>query len=64
MMEDPRNIKPCTHLLFITKNLESIGDHATNVAETVYYASTGENLPDTRPKGDSPTSRAEFGDFS
>jgi phosphate transport system protein len=52
MMEDPRNITPCTHLLFIAKNLERIGDHATNVAETVYYAVKGETLPDTRPKGD------------
>jgi phosphate transport system protein len=52
MMEDPRNITPCTHLLFIAKNLERIGDHATNIAETVYYAVTGEVLPDTRPKGD------------
>ncbi len=52
MMEDPRNITPCTHLLFIAKNLERIGDHATNVAETIYYAVTGEVLPDTRPKGD------------
>jgi phosphate transport system protein len=52
MMEDPRNITPCTHLLFIAKNLERIGDHATNVAETVYYAVEGEVLPDTRPKGD------------
>ena len=52
MMEDPRNITPCTHLLFIAKNLERIGDHATNIAETVYYATTGESLPDTRPKGD------------
>jgi phosphate transport system protein len=52
MMEDPRNITPCTHLLFIAKNLERIGDHATNVAETVYYALVGEVLPDTRPKGD------------
>ncbi len=52
MMEDPRNITPCTHLLFIAKNLERIGDHATNIAETVYYAATGENLPDDRPKGD------------
>ena len=33
MMEDPRNITPCTHLLFIAKNLERIGDHATNIAE-------------------------------
>ncbi len=53
MMEDPRNITPCTHLLFIAKNLERIGDHATNIAETVYYAVTGESLPDARPKGDS-----------
>ena len=41
MMEDPRNITPCTHLLFIAKNLERIGDHATNIAETVYYAVQG-----------------------
>jgi phosphate transport system protein len=52
MMEDPRNITPCTHLLFIAKNLERIGDHATNIAETVYYAVEGEVLPDVRPKGD------------
>jgi phosphate transport system protein len=52
MMEDPRNITPCTHLLFIAKSLERIGDHATNIAETVYYAVTGDVLPDTRPKGD------------
>jgi phosphate transport system protein len=52
MMEDPRNITPCTHLLFIAKNLERIGDHATNIAETVYYAVEGEVIPDVRPKGD------------
>jgi len=52
MMEDPRNITPCTHLLFIAKNLERIGDHATNIAENLYYAVKGELLPDTRPKGD------------
>ena len=52
MMEDPRNITPCAHLLFIAKNLERIGDHATNVAENLYYAVKGESLPDTRPKGD------------
>jgi phosphate transport system protein len=52
MMEDPRNITPCTHLLFIAKNLERIGDHATNVAETLFYAVTGETLPEARPKGD------------
>jgi len=53
MMEDPRNITPCTHLLFIAKNLERIGDHTTNIAETIYYAVEGEVLPDVRPKGDS-----------
>jgi phosphate transport system protein len=52
MMEDPRNITPCTHLLFIAKNLERIGDHATNIAETVHYAVTGEELTGARPKGD------------
>ena len=52
MMEDPRNITPCTHLLFIAKNLERIGDHATNIAETVYYAVNGEPLTEARPKGD------------
>ena len=58
MMEDPRNITPCTHLLFIAKNLERIGDHATNIAETVHYAATGEVLPETRPKGESTASLA------
>lgn len=53
MMEDPRNITPCTHLLFVAKNLERIGDHATNVAELVHYAATGESLPEVRPKGES-----------
>ncbi|MDE2005208.1 MAG: phosphate signaling complex protein PhoU [Rhodospirillales bacterium] len=52
MMEDPRNITPCTHLLFIAKNLERIGDHATNIAETLHYAVTGQTLTDARPKGD------------
>ncbi len=52
MMEDPRNITPCTHLLFIAKNLERIGDHATNIAETVHYAVTGQTLEQDRPKGD------------
>src|SRR5580704_2794975 len=52
MMEDPRNITPCTHLLFIAKNLERIGDHTTNIAETIYYAVKGESLPEGRPKGD------------
>src|SRR5690606_38666069 len=52
MMEDPRNISPCTHLLFCAKNIERIGDHATNVAETVYYIVTGRQLPLERPKED------------
>jgi phosphate transport system protein len=52
MMEDARSISACTHLLFIAKNLERIGDHATNIAEISYYAVTGQSLPDFRPKGD------------
>ena len=52
MMEDPRNITPCTHLLFCAKNIERIGDHATNIAETIYYMSTGEQMPIDRPKED------------
>ncbi len=56
MMEDPRNITACTHLLFIAKNLERVGDHATNIAEIIHYALTGAVLPNTRPKGDLTTS--------
>jgi phosphate transport system protein len=52
MMEDPRNITPCTHLLFIAKNLERIGDHSTNIAENLYYAVKGETITGVRPKGD------------
>ncbi len=51
MMEDPRNISFCTHLLFCSKNLERIGDHTTNIAETVTYLVTGEPMPVERPKG-------------
>lgn len=51
MMEDPRNITFCTHLLFCSKNLERIGDHTTNIAETVFYLVTGETFPGERPKG-------------
>lgn len=51
MMEDPRSITFCTHLLFCSKNIERIGDHATNIAETVIYLVTGETLPVDRPKG-------------
>ena len=52
MMEDPRNITACTHLLFCAKNLERIGDHVTNIAENAYYVLTGEQLPAARPKTD------------
>lgn len=52
MMEDPRNITPCTHLIFCAKNIERIGDHATNIAETVYHIITGQVLPLERPKED------------
>ena len=52
MMEDPRNITPSTHLLFIAKNIERIGDHATNVAETIHYLVTGRRMAGGRPKGD------------
>ncbi|MBM3574660.1 MAG: phosphate signaling complex protein PhoU [Methylocystis sp.] len=51
MMEDPRNISFCTHLLFCSKNLERIGDHTTNIAETIIYLVTGEPMPVERPKG-------------
>jgi phosphate transport system protein len=53
MMEDPRSITMATHLLFCAKNIERIGDHATNIAETVYYLVTGERLSDERKKDDS-----------
>lgn len=53
MMEDPRNITAATHLLFVAKNLERIGDHATNIAETVHFAVRGEMLEEERPKSDS-----------
>ena len=51
MMEDPRNITFCAHLLFCSKNIERIGDHATNIAETVVYLVTGSTLPTERPHG-------------
>jgi phosphate transport system protein len=55
MMEDPRNITACTHLLFCAKNLERIGDHVTNIAENAYYVMTGKQLPINRPKLDETT---------
>ncbi len=51
MMEDPRNIGLCTHLLFGAKNIERIGDHTTNIAENIHYLVTGQVLADDRPKG-------------
>jgi phosphate transport system protein len=56
MMENPQNIGPSTHLIFIAKNIERVGDHATNIAEMVYYAATGEYLGD-RLKGADPLDR-------
>ena len=55
MIEDPRNITPCTHLLFMAKNLERIGDHTTNIAETVYFLVHGTALVQVRPKRDRTT---------
>ena len=52
MMEDPRHITLCTHLLFCAKNIERIGDHATNISENLHYLVTGIPLTDERPKQD------------
>ena len=52
MMEDPRNITFCIHLMFCAKNIERMGDHATNIAESVYYMIEGRPITDQRPKGD------------
>jgi phosphate transport system protein len=52
MMEDPRHITFCIHLMFCAKNIERMGDHATNIAETVYYMIEGRTITDERPKGD------------
>ena len=55
MMEDPRNISFCIHLMFCAKNIERIGDHSTNIAETVFYMIEGQQILDKRPKGDMTT---------
>ncbi len=55
MMEDPRTIGLCAHLLFGARNLERIGDHVTNIAESVFYLARGERLDSHRPKGDATT---------
>ena len=52
MMEDPRHITFCIHLMFSAKNIERMGDHATNIAETVYFMVQGRPITDERPKGD------------
>ncbi len=59
MMEDPRMIGPCTHLLFGTKNMERIGDHTTNIAENIYFLVHGKLITEERPKKDS-TSTTNF----
>ena len=56
MMEDPRNIGLCTHLLFGAKNIERIGDHTTNIAENVHYLVKGSTIADDRPKDDQTSS--------
>jgi phosphate transport system protein len=56
MVENPKTISESAHLLFVAKNIERIGDHATNVAEMVYYAATGAHLPE-RERGETPEDR-------
>ena len=51
MMEDPRTITACTHLMFMAKNIERVGDHVTNIAELVSFRSTGHGFDEARPKG-------------
>jgi phosphate transport system protein len=55
MMENPHNIGQAAHLLFVAKNLERVGDHATNIAEMVYYAATGQHMTDRPGKSPKPT---------
>ncbi|HEY4142816.1 MAG TPA: phosphate signaling complex protein PhoU [Pseudolabrys sp.] len=62
MMEDPRNITFCIHLMFCAKNIERMGDHATNIAESLYYVIEGRPIADPRPKGDTTTIAALVGD--
>jgi phosphate transport system protein len=61
MMEDPRHISFCIHLMFCAKNIERMGDHATNIAETVYYMIEGRPIADQRPKGDTTRLAAQAG---
>jgi phosphate transport system protein len=63
MMEDPRNITPCTHLLFIAKNIERMGDHATNIAETIKFVVAGKRFAGERLQSRTPVaSLVERGD--
>lgn len=61
MMEDPRTISLCSQLMFVAKNLERIGDHATFVAEMIHYVAKGEPLGDDRPKGEPVDAHLDFG---
>jgi phosphate transport system protein len=60
MMGDPRTISACTHLLFMAKNLERIGDHATNIAETIHYEITGGDVLGERPRLSALPSETDF----
>ena len=62
MMEDPRNIGFCTHLLFCAKNIERIGDHATNIAETINYLVTGKTITVERPRSNASYAPLEIGE--
>jgi phosphate transport system protein len=63
MMEDPRNIGFCTHLLFCAKNIERIGDHATNIAETIHYLVTGKTITVERPRSNASYAPLEIGEI-
>lgn len=56
MIEDPRTISSCTHLLFIAKNIERIGDHGTNIAENIHFLVTGEEITTQRPRAEADNS--------
>jgi phosphate transport system protein len=58
MMEDPRTIGLCTHLLFVAKNIERSGDHCTNIAEVVYHMVRADHLANNRPKADTTSETA------
>lgn len=62
MMEDPRTITAGTHMMFMAKNIERMGDHATNIAEDVHYMISGDSIEDERPKGDVTSTMSEVED--